>query len=136
MEKITSEVKPPLLKGVRELAADDFYLDNDAADWDDHGNCWSFYLATSGNMDEIFGTHIETDENDDYINVYATISADYSSIDDHLDISLWKGDGNIEEYRYALSDREKDVLLALVLEYGLKRMSHRLKEVKASLEVR
>jgi hypothetical protein len=124
-----------LLKGSRELTPNDFYLQEDAADWDDGSNQWSYYLAASGNMDEIFGTQVETSENNDYLNVYASVDPDFGSVEDCLSVTLWQGDGGIKSYDYALSDREKEILLVMILEYEMKRMDRLLQKTKTALEV-
>ncbi len=133
METSTTKRKNPVLKGIRELTVDDFYLEADAADWDNNEGHWSYYLATSGNMDEIFGTNVETGKNDDYVNVYAFVSPDYEDIDDYLSVNLWKGNGDVIEHDYMLSEREKEVLEALILEFEIRRMTKRFNELASLL---
>ena len=131
---IPQEVEYPLIKGVRELTESDFYLGNVAADWMDDSANWSYYLSCSGNMDEIFGTNVETDENDDYINVYAYVSPGYDEAGEHLEIALWKGNGDIEYFRYQLSETERLILLNLILEYEVRRMSKRYNHTVFEIE--
>lgn len=108
------------LRRKREIKKGDFYLEQDAAEWMD--DIWNYYLLVSGDVDEIFGTNVCTSENDDYINVYASIYPYFDEIEDELDITLCRGDGEEESFKYILSDAEKKVLLDMVQQFEIARM--------------
>ena len=76
-----------------------------------------FYIDTTFDVDAVFGTLVCTDENDDYINLYADYDMESGQVCDELTIILWKGDGQSEEMSYALNAAEKEVLLRKMDEY-------------------
>lgn len=135
MSNDESEISYPLIKGCRELTENDFSLEADAGDWHEANFIWSYYLTTVGNMDEIFGTNVETDENSDYINVYACVDFALEDVEDCLEIALWKEDGDIEYYNYQLSERERKILLVLILQHELNRRKKQLQEERVKLKV-
>ncbi|WP_409969318.1 hypothetical protein RFF05_05145 [Bengtsoniella intestinalis] len=96
----------PLTKGVRPISANDFFFDGKVEASDD---TISFYTVFSCNVDEIFGTHVETDHNDGYINVYATLDLKTCSVQDVLLIVLWQCD-SCTDLSYQLSNREKAII--------------------------
>lgn len=82
-------------------------------------NKLNFYVDCNFNVDEVFGTQVCTDKNDDYINVYADYDMDKQAVCDCLTILLWTGDGHCSEQSYALSDGEKEVFLRKMNAYCL-----------------
>ena len=70
----------------------------------------NFYIDANFDVDAVFGTHVCTDENDDYINLYADYDMEAQKVCDTLDIVLWKDDGQTE-LSYTLNAAEKEVLL-------------------------
>lgn len=132
-ERREPEKALPFLKGCRDLTFDDFCFEADAADLGDDG--WSYYMRMTCNVDEIFGTNVETSENDDYINVYASVDFGYDGVGDILLILLWKGDGDVEEYRYMLSETEKKYILYRVKSHELKRLEGELAAIHAQLAI-
>lgn len=126
----------PRLAGTREIGPEDFYLPEDAAEWMEEINgadCgWSYLLSAACNVDEVFGTCVETDENDDYINIYAYVNPGYDAVEDYLTVILCKGDGDIVEYRRDLSNAEQAVVLGMVQKYEMERLKQEL--AKAHIE--
>ena len=109
---------PKLLSGSRRLCADDhIVVSDDMLEMDDH--LLNFYLETWFNVDEVFGTHVCTEENDDYLNVYADYDMKRGAICDSLSVTLWHGE-DCEEYAYSLSDEEKAMLLPKMEEHCIK----------------
>ena len=97
------------LSGSRRLCPDDLIIiSSEMMEMDDH--LLNFYLETWFNVDEVFGTQVCTEENDDYLNVYADYDMKRGAMCDSLSITLWHGDG-CEEYKYHLTDEEKTMLL-------------------------
>ncbi len=72
----------------------------------------NFYINTDFNVDQIFGTHVETAENDDWLNVYANFDMKSRQVCDTLDIELHRGDGSEETLSYTLNAAEKEMLHA------------------------
>ena len=65
MEQATG---PFLTAGSRKLTDSDITFSDEIMETDGGLN---FYMDTFFNVDEVFGTHVETVENNDWINVYA-----------------------------------------------------------------
>ena len=80
-------------------------------------NLLNFYMDVYFPPDAVLGTFICTDENDDYVNVYANYDLERGALCDELDVMLWHGDGDSLEMKYRLSPEEKEVLLLRMEEY-------------------
>ena len=106
-----------LAGGIRKITASDFCLEHNSMEWECDEGMFSYILSSKSNVDEIFGTNVETDENDDYIDIYAFISPDHQDMREDLYISLWKGNGDIEEFAYKTTEDERRVLLSLILRH-------------------
>lgn len=108
---------PYMTAGSRRLS------DGDISFWDEimeaNGKL-NFYMNTSFPVDEVFGTHVETSENDDWINVYANYDIVQGQVCDTLDIVLNRGDGSCEELACRLDDREMTLLLEKMQGYCMK----------------
>ena len=77
----------------------------------------NFYVQTEFDVDAAFGTFVLTDENDDWLNVYANYDIAEDSPCDTLELTLCKGDGSEESWSYQLNAAEQDVLLRKMGEY-------------------
>ena len=103
-----SEEKPErFLHGERTLRAEDIQFTESIEQME---NLLDFYMEVSFDADAVFGTHVCTDENDDYLNIYANYDLETQRICDTLEIVL-VGKDRDEEYSYRLSDTEKALLL-------------------------
>ena len=71
----------------------------------------NFYVQTEFDVDAAFGTFVLTDENDDWLNVYANYDIAEDRPCDTLELTLCKGDDSEESWSYPLNAAEKDVLL-------------------------
>ena len=65
-----------------------------------------FYIPVNFDPDAVFGTYVATDQNDDYLNVYAQYDLDTDEVQDQLLVILVRSDGTVQEYSYPLSDKE------------------------------
>ena len=77
----------------------------------------NFYVQTEFDVDAAFGTFVLTDENDDWLNVYANYDIAEDRPCDTLELTLCKGDGSEESWSYPLNAAEQDVLLRKMEEY-------------------
>ena len=77
----------------------------------------NFYVQTEFDVDAAFGTFVLTDENDDWLNVYANYDIAQGKSCDTLELTLCKGDGSEESWSYQLNATEQDVLLHKMEEY-------------------
>ena len=77
----------------------------------------NFYVQTEFDVDAAFGTFVLTDENDDWLNVYANYDIAQGKPCDTLELTLCKGDGSEESWSYPLNAAEQDVLLRKMEEF-------------------
>ena len=77
----------------------------------------NFYVQAEFDVDAAFGTFVLTDENDDWLNVYANYDIAQGKPCDTLELTLCKGDGSEESWSYQLNAAEQDVLLRKMEEY-------------------
>ena len=77
----------------------------------------NFYVQAEFDVDAAFGTFVLTDENDDWLNVYANYDIAQGKPCDTLELTLCKGDGSEESWSYQLNVAEQDVLLRKMEEY-------------------
>ena len=77
----------------------------------------NFYLQADFDVDAAFGTFVCTDQNDDWLNIYANYDIAEDRPCDTLELTLCKGDGSEESWSYQLNAAEQDVLLRKMEEY-------------------
>ena len=77
----------------------------------------NFYVQSEFDVDAVFGTFVLTDENDDWLNVYANYDIAHGRPCDTLELTLCKGDGSEESWSYQLNAAEQDVLLRKMEEF-------------------
>ena len=77
----------------------------------------NFYLQADFDVDAAFGTFVCTDENDDWLNVYANYDIERDTVCDTLELNLCKADGTEESRHYSLNAAEKEVLLRKMEEF-------------------
>ena len=61
-------------------------------------------------MDAVFGTFVCTDENDDWLNIYANYDIAEDRPCDTLELTFCKGEGSEENWSYQLNAAEREVL--------------------------
>ena len=71
----------------------------------------NFYLQADFDVDAAFGTFVCTDQNDDWLNIYANYDVEQDRLCDTLGLNLCKGDGSEESWSYSLNAAEQEVLL-------------------------
>ena len=70
----------------------------------------NFYLQADFDVDAAFGTFVCTDQNDDWLNIYANYDIEKDRLCDTLELNLCKGDGTEENWSYHLNAAEQEVL--------------------------
>ena len=70
----------------------------------------NFYVQADFDVDAAFGTFVCTDENDDWLNIYANYDIAQDKPCDTLELNLCKGDGTEENWSYHLNAAEQEVL--------------------------
>lgn len=77
----------------------------------------NFYLQADFDVDAAFGTFVCTDQNDDWLNIYANYDIEKGRPCDTLELNLCKGDGTEENWNYHLNAAEQEVLARKMEEY-------------------
>ena len=96
-------VKP----GTRQLSPQDISF---AEEISEVGHLLNFTMKISFNVDAVFGTHVCTDKNDDWLNLYANYDMKTGDVCGELEIALHHGDGREAELSYPLNAEEKEIL--------------------------
>lgn len=122
-----SETAPLLADGIRKLQPDDISF-SDEIQYMEH--LLNFYMDSFSGEDEVFGTHVDTDENDDYINIYADYDLERDALCDELEVTLWKDDSSFV-YHYKLIEAERKMVMEKMEAYCFLMMGKTLKECAA-----
>lgn len=75
----------------------------------------NFYLQADFDVDAAFGTFVCTDQNDDWLNIYANYDIEKGRPCDTLELNLCKGDGTEENWSYHLNAAEQEVLARKII---------------------
>ena len=89
------------------LAANNFSFSDEIIEEDGKLN---FYIQADFDVDSAFGTFVCTDQNDDWLNIYANYDIEQDHLCDTLELNLCKGDGSEESWFYRLNVAEQEVL--------------------------
>ena len=112
--KLLDHLSGKEITSVGHLSARNFSFSDEIIESDGKLN---FYVQTEFDVDAAFGTFVLTDENDDWLNVYANYDIAQGKPCDTLELTLCKGDGSEESWSYQLNAAEQDVLLRKMEEY-------------------
>ena len=104
---LTADTGYGFLRGERDLTGDDISFSGEVLQEDQF---LEFYMDVNFDADAVFGTHVCTTENDDYLNVYAGYDLETGQVRDTLTVILIQNDNEME-YRYRLSDAERAAML-------------------------
>ena len=77
----------------------------------------NFCLRTDFDVDAVFGTHVCTFENEDYLNVYANYDMTSRQVCEELEIVLWRGDDTCESLTYRLGNEEQQFIKTKMDDY-------------------
>lgn len=105
-------------KSQRQLTETDICFSDEIMEMDSKLN---FYMDTSFNVDKVFGTYVETSENDDWLNIYANYDMAKREMCGALEITLNHADGSCDELTYPLNAQEKEILLKKMNDYCLEK---------------
>lgn len=86
-------------------------------------------------MDQVFGTHVETDANDNYLNICANYDIAAGEVLDELEINLCRGDGTDVQLVYKLDGDERTALLEQMRDYYQQQTGQSLEEFAASFQM-
>ena len=109
------------------LTARNFYFEDSIEAMDDR--ILNFYVVPCFNVDEVFGTFVETDENDHALNIYANYDMVKKEVCGDLEITLYGDDIEDEEIPYRLNAAEKEVLRTTMENYCMTYEGKTLSEI-------
>ena len=112
------EQNVPELCGSRRLLLEEVTLEGEIEEVD---GVLNFYLACWFDVDQVFGTHVETTENDDWINVYANYDMQRQRVCGTLEITLYGSGIDDQSLTYHLNAAEKEVLREKMDAYCMQR---------------
>ena len=101
------------------LTARNFYFEDSIEAMDDR--ILNFYVVPCFNVDEVFGTFVETDENDHALNIYANYDMQRQQVCDTLEITLYGSGIEDQSLTYHLNAAEKEVLREKMDAYCMQR---------------
>ena len=102
-----------------KLTARNFYFEDSIEAMDDR--TLNFYVVPCFNVDEVFGTFVETDENDHALNIYANYDMQHQQVCDELEITLYGSGIEDQSLTYRLNAAEKEVLREKMDAYCMQR---------------
>ena len=104
---VREEAEPPeLTGGARRLSVDEVGFAEELSEGQ-----LRFYIPVTFDPDAVFGTHVATAENNDWLNVYANYDLNTGQPCPALDVTLVCADGNEFSFRYLLTEPEQAALL-------------------------
>ena len=106
--KLLDHLKGKEITSAGHLSAQNFSFGEEIIESDGKLN---FYLQADFDVDAAFGTFVCTDQNDDWLNIYANYDVEQDRLCDTLELNLCKGDGSEEDWSYPLNAAEQEVLL-------------------------
>ena len=101
------------------LTARNFYFEDSIEAMDDR--ILNFYVVPCFNVDEVFGTFVETDENDHALNIYANYDMQRQQVCDELEITLYGSGIEDQSLTYHLNAAEKEVMREKMEAYCMQR---------------
>ena len=101
------------------LTARNFYFEDSIEAMDDR--ILNFYVVSCFNVDEAFGTFVETDENDHALNIYANYDMQRQRVCDTLEMTLYGSGIEDQSLTYHLNAAEKEVLREKMEAYCMQR---------------
>lgn len=122
---------PIELHGSRRLCPDEISFSGEISE---SGGRLNFYLDCSFNADEVFGTHVETKGNGNWLNIYAEYDLESSQVSDTLSVILCREDGSDHEMAYLLNADEKEAFLEKMDQYCQTKYGQGLQEFAAEVK--
>lgn len=106
--KLLDHLSGKAITSAGHLSANNFSFSEEIIEEDGKLN---FYIQADFDVDSAFGTFVSTDQNDDWLNIYANYDVEEDRLCDTLELNLCKGDGSEESWFYRLNAAEQEVLL-------------------------
>lgn len=122
---------PLELHGSRRLRPEEIIFSDEVSELDGRLN---FYMDCSFNPDEVFGTHVDSADNNNWLNIYAEYDLENSQVCDALKVILCREDGFDYEMAYQLNAEEKSAILDKMGQYCQEKYGQSLLEFAAEME--
>ena len=100
----------------------------------DMGGLLNFYVPVDFDPDYAFGANVCTDENDDWVNVYANYDISKGQVCGALEVNLCRGDGTEKTMLYPLSTAEKKTLAGKMEAFCQEQTGLSLKDYSAKIQ--
>ena len=126
MEQAKPE-EPQGLCGSRRLKPFEISFDGEISEC---GHLLNFYMPVAFDLDAVFGTNVTSEENDDYVNVYAEYDLRTGEACPALQVTLCRGDGSSGDYTYPLTEDERSWTLRKMDAYCQREMEMPLADVR------
>lgn len=127
-KELTPDSEATVLSGSRRLSIEEITFQDEISEC---GSLLNFYVPVTFDPDAVFGTHVATEENDDFLNVYAKYDLDVGHVCDELEVMMVWGDSSEETYRYPLNEEECAALHAKMDAYCMEQTGMHLDEYRA-----
>lgn len=115
-KQLTQDSEYVYISGSRTLCERDISFSGDIMQND---SLLEFYMDVSFDADEVFGTHVCTAENDDFLKLYVNYDMENRCVCDAMDVYLVRSDGSEQDYKYRLSAKEQAFILPKMEEHCL-----------------
>ena len=125
--QINNEHEYTILRGERSLDSSDIKFADEIIQTD---NNLEFYMEVNFDPDKLFGTHVCTDENNSFLNIYANYDMETEQVCDVLNVIL-TGEDNSIEVHYPLSQEEKELMIPVMDAFSQKRYGQSLADCRA-----
>ncbi|MDD3778668.1 MAG: hypothetical protein PHU76_01585 [Synergistaceae bacterium] len=127
-EKLFDYLDGKELTSAGHLSARELSFEDEICEMDERLN---FMLNGGFDVDAVFDTFVVTDQNDDWLNIYANYDMPSGKVCDTLDIVLHRGDGSDEELSYTLNAAEKEVVRRAMNDYCIRQTGMTLADYSA-----
>lgn len=107
IDRQRGDERPALTGGSQRLPMDAVTFSDEIIENEHRMN---FYIPIYFDPDAAFGTHVCTDANDDWLDVYANFDLERGKVDSTLTVCLCCTDGHTFEFSYPLTPEEQGIL--------------------------
>lgn len=126
-KELTPDSEAMVLSGSRRLSIEEITFQDEISEC---GSLLNFYVPVTFDPDAVFGTHVATEENDNFLNVYADFDLDAGEVCDALTVIYVYGDGSEETYHYPLTEEERVALHTKMDAYCMEQTGMHLDEYR------
>lgn len=126
-KKLPNAARPIFIRAEGSLPTELICFEGEISQIDHQLN---FYIPVYFNPDQVFGLNVETEENSDYLNLYANYDMERGCVCNTLEVYLVRGDGSELECEYRLTSEEQEILRSKMDGYCMEQMGISLKAAR------